>query len=181
MSRFLGEIRQLGYVVPDIEAAMDHWSRVMGVGPFFYNPRVPIEGYHYGGEPFEVENSVALANSGFIQVELIQTRNDAPSMYRDFMRAGNMGLQHVAYWTEDFDTDLARMLELGFKVQMEGQVGANGRFAYFDREAHPGTVIELSEVKGPKGRMFEMIRQASIDWDGRDPVRPFPSLTETTP
>ncbi len=28
MSRLLGEIRQLGYVVPDIEAAMHHWSRV---------------------------------------------------------------------------------------------------------------------------------------------------------
>ncbi len=176
MSRFLGEIRQLGYVVPDIEAAMDHWSRVMGVGPFFYNPRVPIEGYHYGGKPFEVENSVALANSGFIQVELIQTRNDAPSMYRDFMQAGHMGLQHVAYWTETFDADLARMLDHGFSVRMEGCVGANGRFVYFDREAHPGTVIELSEVVGPKGRMFEMIRTASEGWDGTDPVRPFPSL-----
>lgn len=176
MSRVLGEIRQLGYVVPDIEIAMDHWSRVMGVGPFFYNPRVPIEGYHYGGEPFEVENSVALANSGFVQVELIQTRNDAPSMYRDFMQAGNMGLQHIAYWTKNFDADLARMMDQGFKVQMEGCVGANGRFAYFDREAHPGTVIELSEVVGPKGRMFDLIREASEHWDGSEPVRPFPSL-----
>jgi catechol 2,3-dioxygenase-like lactoylglutathione lyase family enzyme len=177
MSRFLGEIRQLGYVVPDIQAAMDHWSNVMGVGPFFYNPKVPIEGYTYGGEPFEVENSVALANSGFIQVELIQTRNDAPSMYRDFMQAGHMGLQHVAYWTKDFDADLARMLDQGFRVQMEGCVGKNGRFVYFDREAHPGTVIELSEVVGPKGRMFDLIRAASEGWDGTDPVRPFPSLT----
>jgi Glyoxalase/Bleomycin resistance protein/Dioxygenase superfamily len=176
MSRFLGEIRQLGYVVPDIQAAMDHWSTVMGVGPFFYNPKVPIEGYTFGGEPFAVENSVALANSGFIQVELIQTRNDAPSMYRDFIKAGNMGLQHVAYWTKDFDTDLARMLDQGFRVQMEGCVGKNGRFVYFDRESHPGTVIELSEVVGPKGRMFDMIRAASEEWDGTDPVRPFPSL-----
>ena len=54
MSKLLGEIRQLGYVVPDIEAAMHHWSSVMGVGPFFYNPKVPIEGYTYGGEAFEV-------------------------------------------------------------------------------------------------------------------------------
>lgn len=176
MSRFLGEIRQLGYVVPDIKAAMDHWSRVMGVGPFFYNPRVPITGYRYGGTPFEVENSVALANSGPVQVELIQPRNEAPSMYRDFIRAGHMGLQHVAYWTRDFDRDLARMCDQGFRVQMEGCVGANGRFVYFDREAHPGTVIELSEVLGPKGRMFDMIRQAGQGWDGRDPVRPFPSL-----
>lgn len=176
MSRLLGEIRQLGYVVPDIEAAMDHWSRVLGVGPFFYNPQVPIENYKYDGQSYEVENSVALANSGFIQVELIQTRNDAPSMYRDFVQAGNWGLQHVAYWTTDFDVDLARMQGQGFRVKMEGCVGQNGRFVYFDREAHPGTVIELSEVLGPKGAMFDAIRAAGQNWDGSDPVRPFPSL-----
>ena len=31
MSRHFGEIRQLGYVVPDIEAALDSWSRTLGV------------------------------------------------------------------------------------------------------------------------------------------------------
>lgn len=177
MSRFLGEIRQLGYVVPDIEKAMEHWSSVMGVGPWFYNPKVPIEGYHYDGKPHDVHNSVALANSGFIQVELIQTRNDAPSMYRDFQKAEHAGLQHVAYWTQSYDEDLARMEAQGFKVKMGGTVGANGRFVYFDREMHPGTVIELSEVVGPKGRMFDMIREASRGWDGSDPIRPFPSLS----
>ncbi len=64
MSRFFGEIRQLGYVVPDIEAAMDYWTRELGVGPFFYNPRVPIENYRYRGKSFQPHNSVALANSG---------------------------------------------------------------------------------------------------------------------
>ena len=34
MSRFLGEIRQFGYVVDDIEAGMKYWTEVMGVGPF---------------------------------------------------------------------------------------------------------------------------------------------------
>ncbi|NIC07016.1 VOC family protein [Billgrantia bachuensis] len=180
MSRHLGAIRQLGYVVTDIEEAMDHWSRVMGVGPFFYNPRVPIENYTYEGQRYEVHNSVALANSGFIQVELIQTRNDAPSMYRDFLQAGRTGLQHVAFWTEDYDTDLAAMEAQGFRVKMSGEVGVNGRFAYFDREYHPGTVIELSEVRGPKGDMFRLIREASQDWNGSDPVRPFPSLARNS-
>lgn len=177
MSRFLGAIRQLGYVVDDIEAAMEHWYKVMGVGPWYYNPKVPIEDYRYDGRSFEVHNSVALANSGPVQVELIQTRNDAPSMYRDFRLAGHRGLQHVAYWTQDYDADLARMEAEGFRVKMSGKVGANGRFAYFDREAHPGTVIELSEVMGPKGRMFDLIRAASEGWDGSDPVRPFPDLS----
>lgn len=176
MSRFFGEIRQAGYVVRDIEAAMEYWSRVLGVGPWFYKERVPIENYTYRGQRYEVHNSVALANSGALQVELIQTRNDAPSMYRDFLRAGNTGLQHNAYWTTTFDADLERLQGLGFKVAMSGEVGQNGRFVYFDTEDHPGTVVELSEVAGPKGKLFEIIREASIGWDGAEPVRAFPDL-----
>ena len=178
MSRFFGEIRQTGYVVPDIEAAMNYWSRVLGVGPFFYNERVPIRNYHYCGEQYEPHNSVALANSGPLQIELIQCRNDVPSMYRDFTRAGYSGLQHVAYWTENYDADLERLVEQGFKPVMGGEVGRRGRFIYFDTHYHPGTVIELSEVTGPKGQMFRMIREAAANWDGSDPVRPFPDLNE---
>ncbi len=178
MSKFFGEIRQLGYVVNDIEAAMTHWSETLGVGPWFYNPKVPIKNYSYRGVSYEPHNSVALANSGFVQVELIQTRNDVPSMYRDFLTARNTGLQHVAYWTTDYDADLERLLKQGFKPVMQGEVGENGRFIYFDTEYHPGTVIELSEVAGPKGKMFDLIRQASEGWDGSDPVRPFPDLSK---
>ena len=178
MSQHFGEIRQLGYVVKDIEAAMAYWSQTLGVGPWFYNPRVPIKNYQYRGESHEPHNSVALANSGFVQVELIQCRNDVPSMYRDFLRAGHTGLQHVAYWTEDYDADLARLQAQGFKAVMSGEVGERGRFIYFDTEYHPGTVIELSEVAGPKGKMFDLIRAASIGWDGSEPVRPFPDLSQ---
>lgn len=177
MSNLLGPIRQLGYVVDDIEAGMKHWSEVMGVGPWFYNPRVPIEGYTYDGQHYEPHNSVALANSGEMQVELIQIRNEVPSMYRDFREKGLRGLQHVAFWTTDFDADLAMMLARGFSAKMSGCVGQNGRFVYFEQQDHPGTCIELSEVLGPKGKMFDLIRESSIDWDGSDPVRPFPDLT----
>jgi catechol 2,3-dioxygenase-like lactoylglutathione lyase family enzyme len=179
MSRFLGEIRQVAYIVPDIEAAMDHWSRVMGVGPWFYNPRVPIRNYHYRGQHYEPHNSVALANAGALQIELLQPRNDVPSMYRDFLQAGFKGVQHVAYWTEKFDADLAGAQAAGLKVCMGGEVGENGRFVYFeDLSGLPGTTIELSEVAGPKGKMFRMIHEASEGWDGAQPVRPFPDLSK---
>ena len=136
MSRFLGEIRQLGYVVPDIEAAMDYWANVMGVGPWFYNPRVPIEDYHYDGEHYDVHNSVALANSGFIQVELIQTRNDAPSMYRDFQRAGHTGLQHVAYWTQ--------RLRCGSRA--DGGTGLQGKDGRDGRGRRPFRVLRAGDA-----------------------------------
>ena len=82
-----------------------------------------------------------------------------------------------SYWTENYDEDLARLTGQGFRPVMSGEVGERGRFVYFDTEYHPGTVIELSEVAGPKGKLFDLIRSESEQWDGRDPVRAFPDLS----
>ncbi len=172
MSRFFGEIRQNGYVVRDIEAAMNHWVEVLGVGPFFYLERAPVENFEYYGEPSDMVASIALANSGPLQIELIQQRNNAPSMYRDFLDAGHEGLQHVAYWTKHFDDDFARIQARGYAVGQSGDVGGpDGRMVYFDTQGHPGTVVELSEISGPKGKTFERIAEAAQSWDGSDPIR----------
>jgi hypothetical protein len=171
VSRLFGQIRQNGYVVRDIEAALHHWTGTLGIGPFFYFERVPIEDFRYRGESSPLEVSIALANSGALQIELIQQRNDAPSMYRDFLAAGREGLQHVAFWTEDFGPALARWQNDGYVVGQSGNVGEAGRFVYFETETHPGTVIELSEISGAKGRFFRHIAAAAADWDGEEPVR----------
>ena len=97
MSRLFGEIRQVAYLVPDIEAAMRYWSESLGVGPWFYNPKVPIRNFFHRGQRHEPHNSVALANAGGLQIELLQPRNDVPSMYREFREAGLQGVQHFAY------------------------------------------------------------------------------------
>lgn len=174
MSRFFGPIRQNGYVVRDMEAALDHWTRVLGVGPFFYFERVPIERFRYRGEPSDLDVSIALGNWGALQIELICQRNDAPSMYRDFLAAGHEGLQHVAVWTEDLDVELDRIEKATgrrFDVGQSGEIGENGRFAYLDTEAHAGTIVEVSEVSGAKGRLFEKIAEMAATWDGSEPVR----------
>ncbi len=182
MSRIFGDVRQNGYVVPDIEAALDHWTRVLRVGPFYYFDRVLVEEFQYRGEPSPLEVSIALANSGALQIELIQQRNDAPSMYRDFLsRESRGGLQHVAYWTETFDADMARLGAEGFEVGQSGRIGVDGRFAYFDTESTtespgespvvmPGTIVELSEISGDKGRFFARLAQKAAGWDGRKAV-----------
>ncbi len=171
MSRRFGAIRQNGYVVRDVESAMEHWTGTLGVGPFFYFERVPIEDFRYRGEPSPIEVSIALANWGDLQIELIQQRNDAPSMYRDFLAAGREGLQHVAVWTGDFDHELGRLEADGFALGQSGCIGEGGRFVYLETEAHPGTVVELSEISGPKGRFFDHVRTSAASWDGSEPVR----------
>ena len=170
MSRIFGNIRQNGYVVRDIQAAMRHWTETLGVGPFFYVKVAPIESFHYMGKPSGCQCAIALANSGDLQIELIQQLNDEPSMYRDFLAAGREGLQHVAYWTEKMDEDLARVAALGYRVGQSGTVGENGRFVYYATEAHPGTVVELSEISGRKGQLFRAIREAAANWDGNNPI-----------
>jgi catechol 2,3-dioxygenase-like lactoylglutathione lyase family enzyme len=174
MSRIFGEIRQNGYVVRDLERAIDFWTRVMGVGPFFLLEHVKLDDFCFRGRPSPLEMSLAMSNSGPLQIELIQQTNDAPSLYREFLGAGHEGLQHVAYWTEDFDAALARAEGAGFRVGQSGSFGADGRFVYFETTGHPGTVVELSEISGIKGRFFRAIADAARSWDGTDPIRRIP-------
>lgn len=172
MSRIFGAVAQNGYVVRDIHAAMEHWIKVMGVGPWFFFEKIKIDEFTYHGQPSDLEMSVALANSGDLQIELIQQTNDAPSMYRDFLAAGREGLQHLSYWTTNYQAVYDQALSLGYKVGHQGQIGGPlGRFSYFQTEAHPGTVIELSDVSGPKKVMFDFIKKCSVGWDGSKPIR----------
>ena len=171
MSRLFGAIIQNGYVVHDIAAAMRHWIEVLGVGPWFYIAHLPVTDFQYRGEPSPVDISLALANSGALQVELIQQRNNAPSLYRDFLNAGHEGLQHIGYGTKNFEADLARVLSAGYAIGHSGRVSGRGPFVYLLTEAHPGTVVELMDMSGARERTFARIAEAARNRDGKDPIR----------
>src|SRR5437588_283081 len=98
MSRLFGPMRQIGIVVRDIEKAMRHWVEVCGIGPWFYAEQLPLTEFRYKGRVYDIKMSVALANSGDVQLELIQQRCDSPSLYRDFLAAGHEGMQHWSSW-----------------------------------------------------------------------------------
>ncbi|AYN30659.1 hypothetical protein DUI70_0156 [Streptomyces albus] len=165
----------------DLEAALQHWTSVLGVGPFFRIGVQPLNGFRYAGVPSEAAISVALAQSGGIQIELIQPLDEHPSAFRDFRRAGREGLQHVAFWPTDFDAALMHAAERGLSVLQEGRSGSGGadeRFVYLRQEGHPGTMVELSQTCGVKGRLFAAVAAASENWDGNDPVREMSALLE---
>ena len=46
-----------------------------------------------------------------------------------------------------------------------------GRFVYFEQEGHPGTVIEMAHMTDSRRRIFDGVREAAIDWDGKQPIR----------
>jgi hypothetical protein len=171
MSRFFGPVIQNGYVVRDIEAAMRHWIEVLGVGPWFYIERLPVPDFRYKGQPSPVDISIALANSGPLQVELIQQRNEAPSLYRDFLNAGHEGLQHLGYGSHNFQADVDRWLARGYTIGHSGTVSGRGPFVYLLTEGHPGTIVELFDMAGGRERVFARIAEAAQHWDGTEPIR----------
>ena len=171
MSRLFGDFTQVGIVVRDIEAAMQHWSQVCGVGPWFYADKLPVTMFSYRGERYDdIHISVALANSGDTQLELIQQRCDTPSMYLDFLAAGREGMQYWSSWPADYDARLQRALDGGYELGQQGD-SPRGRFVYLWNEGHPGTVIEMADLTPERARIFEGIRAAAIGWDGGEPVR----------
>jgi hypothetical protein len=171
MSRLFGPLRQMGVVVRDIEAAMQHWVNVCGVGPWFYTDKLPVTAFTYRGTRHDdVHLSIALANSGDMQIELIQQRCDTPTMYRDFLRAGHEGLQHWSSWPDNYDEIYDRALATGYERGQEGD-SPRGRFVYFWNEGHPGTVIEMADLTPARKRIFDGVRAAAQNWDGKDPVR----------
>jgi hypothetical protein len=173
MSRIFGEVRQLGYVVEDIHAALEHWTRIMGVGPFYLLSDREVQNFTYNGAPYPMRLTGAVAFSGPLQIELIQQKNDSPSMFREFLEAnGGGGLHHLGFWCDDADARCAKACEMGYIVGQSGEVVAGERFYYLRTEMHPGTVVEISEAGELKRQFFSFLQDEAARWDGSDPIRP---------
>ncbi|HJM91328.1 MAG: VOC family protein [Alphaproteobacteria bacterium] len=170
MSRLFGPLRQMGYVVKDMDAAMRYWIDVCQVGPWFYIDKLAVDDFRYKGQPSRPHISIALANSGDVQIELIQQRDTAPTMYQDFLNAGNEGLQHFSTWPENYNEIYEKALAAGYTVGQES-TSPRGPFVYFEQEGHPGTVVEMAEMNETRRRIFDGVRDAAVDWDGADPIR----------
>ena len=173
MSRLFGSMRQVGIVVRDIEAAMTHWVEVCGVGPWFYADKFTVSAFSYRGKRYDdLHASIALANSGGVQLELIQQRCETPSLYRDFLAAGHEGMQHWSSWPVEYDAHLRRALANGYTIGQEGD-SPRGRFVYFEHPSlgQPGTIVEMADATPARMRIFEAVRAAADGWDGSDPIR----------
>src|SRR5690606_1168716 len=65
-------IIQYAWVVPNLEAGALQWHETLGIGPFLVNRDVTLTGARYRGTPGQARFSTALAQSGDVQIELIE-------------------------------------------------------------------------------------------------------------
>lgn len=146
----LGRVGQLGIVVRDIMASMEHYSRVLGVGPWkvYTNGPPPLKNVTYHGRPASYRVRVALAHTESMIFELIQYV-EGDSIHRDFLEAQGEGIEHVGVYVANLDEPLARLRSQGLTIlQSADGLGAigDGRYAYLDTRSTLGTILELIQA-----------------------------------
>lgn len=166
-----GPIVQNAYVVADLEAAVAHWTEKVGVGPFFLMEHIAFGDVWFRGAPLALDLSVAIAQWGEIQVELVTQHDASPSIYREFAARHGEGLQHVGVMTPSVDEHLRRLADRGIEPVQHGATANGMRFAYVATDAHPGAMIELIESGPAVDGFFAMVRKAARGWDGSRPLR----------
>ena len=176
MSKTFGKIAQLGYVVRDIDESIEYWTKTLGIGPFLVLKDVKISDYRYRGEPCEGPDlTFALANSGDLQIELIQQHGDQPSVYKDFIDQGREGLQHFSSWvtTDEMAPARAACAAKGYVPVMEGSMPEmGGLFVYYDTQEGPGgSMFEVSNLRDARfNDLVGALEHAAAEWDGQHSI-----------
>jgi hypothetical protein len=179
-SKSLGAIRQIGYVVADLDASVRHWTGLVGVGPWSVYKNVTVRG-HYRGLKNTVKLNVGLSYQDETQIELIQVMSASPSPYRDSSGRLLIGMNHLGWITDDIDRDLIRARQQGLTDFYEA-TNASGRSIYLENANEPGLLVELLQSSAATLESFRRGMEASRNWDGvSDPVQVIAFADDTDP
>jgi catechol 2,3-dioxygenase-like lactoylglutathione lyase family enzyme len=137
----LPPVSQVGIVVRDIEKTAAFYYSTFGVGPFAIVPEVKFEGVILRGIPTNAKIKVAFAQSGPLQIELIQPL-EGENIYTEFLDTKGEGLHHLGFQVDDFDSMLAEFKSKGIEPVFWLNLGWMA-FAYLNTETIGGVMFEL--------------------------------------
>jgi catechol 2,3-dioxygenase-like lactoylglutathione lyase family enzyme len=168
-----GQIMQMAYVVEDIHASIAWWIDHAKTGPFFLLESFWAEDQRYRGEPSQADVAIAMGFAGHMNIELIQPKDDKPSVYREIIERRGYGFHHVGIAVDDVEAEIAEYEAKGYELAFRARVPTGGAVAYMDDGRNEPGFVELIPVTPGKNETFGRFWKASCDWDGSDPVRPF--------
>lgn len=142
-----GGIAQIAFVVEDLDATVEAYHRVFGIGPWhFYTYGKPlVKKMSYRGQPADYRMRVALSYFGPTRIELIELL-EGDTVYADFVREHGFGVQHLGVLVDDMGLAIAQAEAAGYAMIMDGSgfgVDGDGHYAYLDTEQDLGITYEL--------------------------------------
>lgn len=162
---------QMCWVVPDLEAAIHHWVRTAGAGPFFVFEELHFEDGNYRGTPSDVQPCrAAIGQHGDMQIELIVPTSEGPGIWSDVVKPGGFAFHHTCLYCHDYEAEKKALIDAGAEVAFEGlMMGA--KTCYIDTVAILGFMTELVTANPVAEQVFGAFRAAAEGWDGSDPIR----------
>lgn len=176
MNSIFGPVRQLAYVVEDMDQAVERWHEQTGLRPFAVTPECrPFEGARYrGADCSDILLRLGFAYIGDIQLELIQQLNEAPSIYREAMARGHTGLHHYGVCVEDFAAVRQDALNRGFTAVVDAGSDKAARMSYLESDQIKGLIFELIEWNRFSRPYFDGVRQFLSEADPAQLKHEFP-------
>lgn len=170
-------IVQNAYLVPDLERACEAFNRTMGFGPFIGGAQGVLADHVYRGEPAEpIRIRGIFAQSGQLNVELVEVVSDAPSAFHDMLdtggSGGGYGLHHCAYYAADYEAEKQRFVDQGFAIASEFGF-AGHRICYVDTRPWLGHMIEIYPDLPLIRAMYAEARDAATERPGEMSITPF--------
>jgi methylmalonyl-CoA/ethylmalonyl-CoA epimerase len=150
-----GGIVQVALVVEDLDATVENYWRLFGIGPWhFYTYEAPLlNRMTYMGEPINYSIRIALSYVGALRIELVQHRS-GPTVHRDFVLKKGYGVHHFGLLVDDMQEAIKEAEAAGYHIIQDGAgfgLDGDGHFAYLDTEDELGITLEL--IQRPKGRV----------------------------
>jgi hypothetical protein len=171
MSSVFGEVRQIGFMSRDIDRSMQYFADAWGVGPWYILRHLPAA-MLYHGEAIDLDISIAMANCGDLQFEIVMQHNDeVRSLYTDSLaHTPQLHIQHFAVWKDDVRATEAEAHARGWQSIFETNSGP-GKSIFIAHPDEPAVCLELSDCDPFKDAVRDAIKQIASTWDGSDPVR----------
>lgn len=158
---FSGPVTQTCWVVPDVAAAEQGLSELLGVQRWTRMADVafPAEDTSYRGQPTAFSAHVSLAYVGDLQLELIQPVSGT-SVHTEFLdRTPAGGLHHVCLEVDDLDAALETS---PWPLAQRGDMAGGAiRYAYLDGSAFGTPYVELAQIAPAMRGFFDQIKQES--------------------
>jgi methylmalonyl-CoA/ethylmalonyl-CoA epimerase len=169
---FHGPVHHLAYLVDDLETAVEDLVRKFGAGPFFVLRDVAFEHLTSRGEPATFAHDSAFGQCGAVAIEVMQVKRLEPERVRAGFALTPPQLHHTAYVVapehlNEAREDLERRGLPAFLHAITGDVDST----LHDAAATLGHHVELHADSQQLREVFGMVRDASVGWDGSDPLR----------
>jgi methylmalonyl-CoA/ethylmalonyl-CoA epimerase len=163
-------IHHIGYVVDDLRSGAERFAATLGAGPFLGLEHIEFEEVTFQGEPAVYDHSSAFGQWGPIIVELTQVYDAQPAGLADAFAKPGAGVGHVAWLADSLEDEVSRLRTVGLTPFHTGRTGP-ASVVWLHGDPLFGHPVEVLQHREELEGFYTMIREASVGWDGSDPLR----------